>query len=198
MWWQFFSLILEISFGELNEHTTANFSAHIYSYLEHNLKYFQSDVVSHCGTKRQLSHSSLKNVFCGDQDCKCSAYLKQKNQTAFQFVKEQLVFELGSLKNVENWIFGMLLNIFLWILVFFYDFSNMKKKMAQWIRIILVQLMETDHLKPKIQIVSEILWTSGVKTLFWEKRVWSFFFYKKSKKILLTPNQRCLRLSKCL
>ena len=39
---------LEIPFGKVNEHTTASFPAHIYSYLEHALKFFQSEIVSHC------------------------------------------------------------------------------------------------------------------------------------------------------
>ena len=44
----FFFLFWEIYFGELDEHTTANFSVHIYSYLEHTLKFLQSKIVSHC------------------------------------------------------------------------------------------------------------------------------------------------------
>ena len=67
---------LEISFGELNEHTTANFSVHIYSYSKYTLKFFQSrlSLLSYTAT----NHSSLKKNFCGDQDCKRSDYLKQK------------------------------------------------------------------------------------------------------------------------
>ena len=74
----FFSLFLEISFGELNEHTTAKFSAYIYTYVEHISKFVLTEIVSHCWTIQQLSHSSLNKVSCDDQDCKRSAYIKQK------------------------------------------------------------------------------------------------------------------------
>ena len=59
------------------------FSAHIYSYLEHTLKFVQSEIVSHCWTIRQLSHSSLKNflrwprlqAFCSSKPKKSNGIL---------------------------------------------------------------------------------------------------------------------------
>ena len=56
----FFRFFWKIYFVKLNEHTTANFSAHIYSYLEYFLKMLQSQILSHCLTIWQLSHLSLQ------------------------------------------------------------------------------------------------------------------------------------------